>query len=423
MKSCRLILVLLGTLPAFAEDMQWVDDAAIQNAKKALVNVQVEATTSVLGFFASEDGLVVTPASPLEDAKQVVITTSANDKISDCRLVAIDLEKNLAVLATGRKAPSHLVVSPRPASVGETCAMIFGFTSGLEAKAADGKLLARHEGLNHEYRSFVDYWIAARSPSGTGLLGAAVITRDARLAGICLRQEIDQGPAQQERVLIAPETSITPLLVAAREARKPLLFPVKDVTSDDGLAAADPDANAGTLLLMAGDFKTGLERLRAALKRQPRNTVIMYGLAQGLLMESNFGKTQCVEARMLLENASRLDPRHLRVRMLLGQVLGRLGEIEKAIQSLEKLTQDFPKLAEAWVVLADTLQHEGRKVEAVPAARKCTELEPESLSAWSMYAGVLAEAGKFDEANKARDHVNELESLLFKLKYSAPHRR
>jgi len=423
MKTACLLFTLTLVQPALAEDMQWVDDRIIQNAKKALVNVQVEASTSAFGFFVSEDGLIVTPASPLEDAKKVIITTSDNETISDCQLVAIDLEKDVAVLATGKTAPGHVVVSSKPAATGETCVLIFGFTPGQAAKALDGKLLARHEGLNQKKSAFVDYWIAARCPSRTGVLGGAVITRDGQLAGMCVMQELDERPAQQERVIIVPETSIAPLLRQAREGRKPLMFPQTDKTSDQGVAAVNPDACAGVQNFIAGDLRAAVEKYRAALRREPRNTVIMHGLAQGLLAASNFGKEETAEAKALLEKASSLAPENLKVRMLLGQVLGRMGENAKALQYLEDLTREFPKFAEAWAVLADTLRKEGRKAEVVEAMKKCTELEPESLNAWIFYSDSLAEAGNFDEASKARDHVHDLESLFFKLKYSAPHRK
>jgi len=423
MKIACLLITLALMPPAFAEELQWVDDKAIENAKKALVNVQVEASTSAFGFFVSEDGLIVTAASPLEDAKQVIVTTSNNEKINDCRLLAIDLERDVAVLATGRRAPGHITVSPSPGAPGEACALIFGFPPESAAKAADGKLLARHEGLNQKKNAFVDYWIAARSPSRTGLLGGAVITRDGQLAGMCIRQEVDEKPAQQERVMIVPETSIAPLLHQARESRKPMLFPQTDKTSDGGIAALDPDAIAGGLSGLAGDFKTAVENYRAALRREPRNTVIMLGLAQSLVAASNFGPNETAEARALLEQAGSLNPKNLSVRLLLGQVLGRQGEITKALQGLEDLTREFPKYAEAWALLADTLRHEGRKADVLAVMKKCTELEPESLNGWTFYADSLLEAGKYDEADKARDHARELESLFFKLKYSAPHRR
>jgi hypothetical protein len=62
-------------------------------------------------------------------------------------------------------------------------------------------------------------------------------------------------------------------------------------------------------------------------------------------------------------------------------------------------------------------------MDAVAMIQRCAELEPESLNAWNFYADALAEVGKFDEASKVRDHVSELESIYFKLKYSAPHRK
>lgn len=409
--------------PAFARDFQWVGDEAIENAKKALVSVQVEATTAVFGFFASEQGLIVTPASPLENAQQVVVTTSDNVIISDCRLMAIDLENNVAVLATGRKPPGHVSVSVKPAAVGEECAVVFGFTPGEEAKAADGKLLARHEGLNNKGRGFTDFWFVARSPSATGVFGGVVITRDGQAAGMCLRQQTETQPITQETLVIVPETVIAPLVSRPREERKALIFPQFDKTGDDGIAAADPDANTATILVAAGDYRAAIDKYRAALRRESRNTVIMLGLAQALLVESNFGIEQLAEARSLLEKAAELAPKNLQVRMLLGQVLGRMGETSRAIQTLEALTREFPKHSEAWAILADVLQHEGRKMDAVAMIQRCAELEPESLNAWNFYAEALAEVGKFDEASKARDHVSELESIYFKLKYSAPHRK
>ena len=127
------------------------------------------------------------------------------------------------------------------------------------------------------------------------------------------------------------------------------------------------------------------------------------------------------EAREVIGAILKLEPAHVRARVGMGLVISTLdGEI-KAIDYFQHLTTEFPKLGEGWELLAKLYNRNGRKEEAL-AARKNTELEPDFMNAWDACYEAFAAVGDYAGAGRTREQFNDLESVFFKLRHSAPKR-
>ena len=163
--------------------------------------------------------------------------------------------------------------------------------------------------------------------------------------------------------------------------------------------------------------QAALEKYRAVLKRHPQDPIVMNRLACCLLETGNTD-----EARKIAEDAIRLAPDRLGPKLLLGAILDARTNSVKMIPYYQDLTTRFPKLGDAWGSLGAHQFNAGRKAEGLAAIRKWTELEPDSMSAWDAYAQVLTATGDYDGAGRATERSSELESLFFRLRYSAPKR-
>jgi Flp pilus assembly protein TadD len=411
-----LLSFVLGAAAMQGAELGWVEDAVIAKAKRAVVTVErIGPGNDFPGFFASEDGLVVALATEIEGIKAVTIRTSAGEKISGSRLVALDRELDIAVFATGKRAPGWLAVAEKPASVGETCAVLFPLNG--QILAADGVLLARRERLDRTYTRFRTEWSVALSPSSAARSSSPVITGDGQVAGILSAFRLKGGRPPQRFAFAHPETAIASVLARAREAKAALEFPPVSSSAHDTLAAADPDFIAGLKFTTAGDAARAVQKFRSVHAKHPQSPQVLEHLAGALFaMEDKAG------ARATMEEAMRMAPERLNLRIMLGSIMGSQGDIAKTTAHFEAMTAEFPNYGEAWEGLGNCYMHAGRKDEAVAAYRKWIEFEPDSILARQSYRGSLASAGKVSEAGKASEWADELESVYFKLKYSAPHR-
>jgi hypothetical protein len=260
----------LSPAPVAAKDpsnIQWLDDAVIRKARQAVVMIQSDdaANGSWSGFFASADGWVVTPASHLEGLRRVVIRTHDKKEIEGARVMAIDPLTDLAVLATGkRKPPAYLSVTDQPVAAGESCVAINHMEAGI-FKTADGMLLARRKGMDWSETRCMELWSVAVSPNMNGLIGAPVITRDGRVAGMC---DFVGGSQWQRFNYAIPDEAIVEVLVRARAARKPLEFPKAGEISGscEPAVIGDPDYMEAMALTSAGNRAAAIEKYRAVLK-------------------------------------------------------------------------------------------------------------------------------------------------------------
>ncbi|MEO0017806.1 MAG: hypothetical protein RLZZ522_1089, partial [Verrucomicrobiota bacterium] len=369
----------------------WLPDAVITKARKAVVTVLFEGATkgSRSGFFASTDGLVVTTASPLEGARQVVIRTSDQQEIKGARLMAVDPRYDLAVLATGGKNRPMLAIHEQAVAVGEPCAVLFP-AGGSALKTADGKLLARRDGLDWTEARLLEWWSIAVSPQCHGPAGAPVITADGRVAGM---YGFFGGSQAQKFTYAIPETALRAVLASARAAKQALAFPQPGEIIDGGTAngfavlTGDPDFLAGARLLGTGDPAGALEMFRAALKRHPKNPVAMAKAASCLAFT---GATD--EAQKVLQEAIQLAPDRLGLPIALGEMMNVRSDSATMVNYYQDLTKRIPNLGKIWGALGMNLFNAKRKDEGVAALQKWTELEPDSMAAWDAYSRALTAA-------------------------------
>ena len=396
-----------------ADDIRWLDDKIIRQTRQATVGIlSRDGHASASGFFVSENGLVIACASTLEGLAEVVMFTSDNEEITGAKLVALDPLTDLAVLATGRRPPAFLTVHQKPVAANSSCAVVF--RSGRAFKAADGVLLARRAQLDWTESRFLAVWSIAINPNMNGLTGAPVVTADGKVAGMC---DFVTGFPPQKFVFAIPETAISTALEQARTAPAPRDFPRPGEVSRHGFSNTDPDYIEGMTRMSEGDPFGALDSFKSALRNHPKDPPAMIQVAA-----CSRATGDVASAKRVLEELVRIAPERLQARAMLGMTLSEEGTSETTVRYFEELTTGFPEFAAAWGELGALRFDLGHKPAALAALKRHTELEPDSIHSWSVYAKALFATGDFDEATRAADRARELESILFKLTYSAPKR-
>jgi Tfp pilus assembly protein PilF len=287
---------------------------------------------------------------------------------------------------------------------------------GGELTAVDGKIQARRDALNWSEAGYLNLWSVALRPSAEGITGAPLVTRGGRVAGMC---DFTNNSRGQVFAFAIPENALAAILAKARAALQPLPFPKPgEVNPRSNVAInADPDYIAAMGFTDTGNLYAAEEKFRAALKSHPQSALAMGQLAHCV---ANHG--DLAEAQKLLEAAIQLAPERVMAHVQLGEILTDQGDAAKTLKYFQNLVTKYPKLGLAWGSLAKCQWSAGQRDEAVKAAKKWTELEPESRPAWTLLAEILGGTGDWDGRSAARNRANEIESLLFRLRYNAPHR-
>ncbi len=142
-------------------------------------------------------------------------------------------------------------------------------------RAADGKLLARREGLDRRDLKFIPLWSVDLSPNLKGPggylvnpSGAPVITRDGHVAGMCGFVRMTGEPSKQKFMFAIPEAAIASLLDTFRSSKQSL----NSVTL---AGATDPDYMEGVKLLKSGELPAAIEKFKLAAQRNPTDTSVM----------------------------------------------------------------------------------------------------------------------------------------------------
>jgi Flp pilus assembly protein TadD len=416
---CRIFLasalLLFCTASATAADIEWLRSEVVNKARLAAVTVESGNDFTVSGFFATEDGLVVTSATNLSGAKNVTVVTEAGKRLPGAKLMAIDPNYNLAVLATGKKPPAWLQVRKEAAGNGEPCVVLYN-GGGAFIKATDGILAASGRIADLTGAGFQDCWFVVLAPDKLGLNGAPAITGDGHVSGLCFSMI---GVGIQKLNFFTPETTLREVLARAREATKPLPTPAGLAGSKWDLELLDDTSMTEALRLAStGDLAGTIPHLRAALTRHPDNPVVIEHLG-GACMAVGEKK----EAEMHLRESLRIAPQFVNNHLLLGLLLERKGDDQATLRYFQDLTTRFPQFGTAWGTLSDVLLRTGDKTGALAAAKKWTELQPGVFIAWDAYALALAATGDSAAADRARDKSRELEDYVFKVRYTAPKRK
>ncbi|MBF0543518.1 MAG: HEAT repeat domain-containing protein [Candidatus Riflebacteria bacterium] len=110
-----------------------------------------------------------------------------------------------------------------------------------------------------------------------------------------------------------------------------------------------------------------------------------------------FKTNRITEAAELFESALVIQPNHVKAHYSLGQIYTRLGLWNKASASLFAVIQLHPKLPQAFLLLSDSLENEGKISQSVEILKKLQALVPKNERVMSKLARALFLDRKFGE--------------------------
>lgn len=414
-RSFQMCLVAFHSLacPLLAEEPAWVADAVVEKAKQAIVAIErVGMNGYSTGYFATQDGLVVTLAAELAGCQAVVIHTADGQKIRQNGVLAFDEASDLAVLATKIIPPVHLPLAEKPVTESESCVVVFPLNVG-QMRAADVKLLARREVFDRSGTRILPVWSFALSLNSAARTGTPLVTGDGKVAGLFFQLQAPDIQTRQRRAYAVPQGVIASILATAGKARQLMPIPAPGSTGHNLAASADSSFQEAIVLAQTGDAKGASAKFEQVLKRHPQSAWVREQLAACLFDSGDLSAAQTV-----LEDAARLFPNHPEFQVSLANLKARRGNLKEALSAFESLTKTVPQFGNAWKGLGDVHLFLGDKTAADAAFRKWAELEPDSMLAWR----ALSQTGTFAQQAKATTIANDLESLYFRLRYKAPHR-
>lgn len=127
----------------------------------------------------------------------------------------------------------------------------------------------------------------------------------------------------------------------------------------------------GVILLEAGKYAPAREQFTKALQLEPNNAEVLLRQGQSLILSRNFA-----EAHGVLRQASELNPYEPEIRLWLGRVEYRVGELDRAIRNLEYAVENLKRSELAPIWFADVLMAKGLPQAAVQALEKDISQEP-----------------------------------------------
>ena len=147
------------------------------------------------------------------------------------------------------------------------------------------------------------------------------------------------------------------LLLASAEAR----------ASDAARSEARSKTQTGARALSRRQWHDAIQALEAAHRLVPesRNAARNLALAWSRLAEASLARSDGEAARDAIEQALSLHPERLHYQLLQGRALLAAGRHTEALRIAESLTEQAPRYAGAWRLLADVRQ----RTQALPEAR------------------------------------------------------
>ncbi|MBD3220953.1 tetratricopeptide repeat protein [bacterium] len=149
----------------------------------------------------------------------------------------------------------------------------------------------------------------------------------------------------------------------------------------------------GVALVRQGANDEGLEQLRAAVQKDPRNVGFLDVLAQAL--------TECEqihEALRIYGSALEIDPRNVPVLVHTGQLLRRFGRPQAAMRKLKAALDVDPRNLEALITAGDVFFEIGDSRQALRCFDLALKLEPTHLVCQCNRAFLLECNGQREEA-------------------------
>jgi len=156
--------------------------------------------------------------------------------------------------------------------------------------------------------------------------------------------------------------------------------------------SAEADMLAGEALDETGDDAGATEQFRAAVRSNPKEPNVHFGLGY-LLWNQNHYSEAATEFQAELEN----DPNHLQARAYLGDSYVHLNDYAKALPELEKAAAG-PSSALVHLDLGIVYGEQGRKDEAINELQKAIALNPKDVAPHWRLAKLYQSTGRKEEA-------------------------
>jgi S1-C subfamily serine protease len=155
-----------------------------KKTRNAVVLIEVfdsshnEVTTG-MGFFVSDNGLLITNAHVIESATSAAVKRESGDVLPIKGAIRVDRENDLAVLAVeGRNLPFLTLGQSELLQTGDRVAII-GSPLGLEGSLSEGIIAAKRKETDADRQ-----WLQITTPISPGSSGSPVIDSSGKVIGI-----------------------------------------------------------------------------------------------------------------------------------------------------------------------------------------------------------------------------------------------
>lgn len=168
--------------------------------------------------------------------------------------------------------------------------------------------------------------------------------------------------------------------------------------------SAEADMLAGEALDETGDNAGATEQFRAAVRSNPKEPNVHFGLAYLLWTQNHFSEA-AKEFQAELDN----DPQHLQARAYLGDSYVHLNDYAKAQPELEKAVAADPSFALVHLDLGIVYGEEGRKDEAINELQKAITLDPKDVAPHWRLAKLYQSIGRKEDAKAEFDKASKMD--------------
>lgn len=168
--------------------------------------------------------------------------------------------------------------------------------------------------------------------------------------------------------------------------------------------SAEADMLAGEALDETGDNAGATEQFRAAVRANPKEPNVHFGLGYLLWTQNHFSEA-AKEFQAELDN----DPHHLQARAYLGDSYVHLNDYAKAQPELEKAVAADPSFALVHLDLGIVYGEEGRKDEAINELQKAITLDPKDVAPHWRLAKLYQSIGRKEDAKAEFDKASKMD--------------
>lgn len=157
--------------------------------------------------------------------------------------------------------------------------------------------------------------------------------------------------------------------------------------------SAEADMLAGEALDETGDTPGATEQFRAAVRSNPKEPNVHFGLGYLLWTQKQFPEA-AKEFQAELDN----DPQHVQARAYLGDSYVQLNEYAKALPELEKAVAANSSFALVHLDLGIVYGEENRKDQAISELQKAIDLDPTDVAPHWRLAKLYQSMGRKEDA-------------------------